>query len=178
MREMASILRDATFHPHLYSYEREGRRPCGLYIYGLDETRLFHRMIGFVGRKGLRLSKVISQFECRGAQPGTARWRSKTPPSVAVKHSNGARPKRPLDGSGSRSKEKKPADGRPKKPDFESPPGYQQLCLYLLTAVSSTSVSSTSVSSTWRMLWPNKPLFLPQNCSTDRVRRGESRVVL
>jgi hypothetical protein len=112
MRQMASILRDATFHPHLYSYGREGRKLYGLYIYGLDETRLFHRMIGFVGRKGLRLSKVISQFERRGAQPGTARWRSKTPPSVAVKHSNGARPKRPLDGSGSRSKEKKPADGR------------------------------------------------------------------
>jgi len=112
MRQMASILRDATFHPHLYSYEREGRKLYGLYIYGLDETRLFHRMIGFVGRKGLRLSKVISQFERRAAQPGTARWRSKTPPSVAVKHSNGARSKRPLDGSGSRSKEKKPADGR------------------------------------------------------------------
>jgi len=82
--------------------------------------------------KGL-LSKVISRFERRGLQPGKARWRRQTPPSVAVKHSNGARPARPLDGSGSRSKEKTPADGRP-KPEFESPPGYQQFCLYLLTA--------------------------------------------
>ena len=65
MRETASILKDATFHPHLYSYARNGRRVYGLYIYGLDETRLFHRMIGFVGRKGLRPSKVISQFERR-----------------------------------------------------------------------------------------------------------------
>jgi hypothetical protein len=112
IRQMASVLRDATFHPHLYSYARDGRRVYGLYIYRLDETRLFHRTIGFIGRKGLRLSKVISQFERRGAQPGKARWRSKTPPSVAVKHSNGARPIGPLDGSGSRSEEKKPADGR------------------------------------------------------------------
>jgi hypothetical protein len=112
IRQTASIMRKATFHPHLYSYAREGRKVYGLYIYGLDETSLFHRMIGFVGRKRLRLSKVINQFERRGAQPGKARWRSKTPPSVAVKHSNGARPKRPLDGSGSRFKEKKPADGR------------------------------------------------------------------
>jgi len=65
MREMASILKDATFHPHLYSYARNGRRVYGLYIYGLHETRLFQRMIGFVGRKGLGLSKVISQFERR-----------------------------------------------------------------------------------------------------------------
>jgi hypothetical protein len=69
-------------------------------------------MIGFIGRKGGRLSKVNNQFERRRAQPGKARWRSKAPPSVAVKHSNGARPIGPLDGSGSRSKEKKPADGR------------------------------------------------------------------
>jgi intein/homing endonuclease len=66
MRETASILKDATFHPHLYSYARNGRRVYGLYIYGLDEARRFHRMIGFVGRKGLRLSKVISQLERRG----------------------------------------------------------------------------------------------------------------
>jgi hypothetical protein len=110
--QMASIMRNATFHPHLYSYARKGRKVYGLYIYGLDETRLFRRIIGLVGRKGLRLSKVISQFERRLGQPGKARWRSKTPPSVAVKHSNGARPIGPLDGSGSRSKEKKPADGR------------------------------------------------------------------
>ena len=69
-------------------------------------------MIGFIGRKGLRLPKVINQFERKRVQPGKARWRSKTPPSVAVKHSNGARPIGPLDGSGSRSKERKPADGR------------------------------------------------------------------
>lgn len=85
MTQTASILKDATFHPHLYSYARENRQVYGVYIYGLDETRLFHRMIGFLGRKGLRLSKVISQFERRGAQPGKARWRSQTPPSVAVK---------------------------------------------------------------------------------------------
>ena len=89
-----------------------GRNAHELYIYGLDQTTLFRGIIGFVERKGLRLSKVINQFERRGAQPGKARWRSKTPPSVAVKHSNGARPIGPLDGSGSRSKEKKPADGR------------------------------------------------------------------
>jgi hypothetical protein len=75
--QMASIMRKATFHPHLYSYAREGRKVHGLYIYGLDETRLFQRIIGFIGRKGLRLSKVISQFERRAAQPGKARWRSK-----------------------------------------------------------------------------------------------------
>jgi hypothetical protein len=89
IRQTASIMRNATFHPHLYSYVRESRRVYGLYIYGLDEARLFHRMIGFVGRKGLRLSKVINQFERRGSQPGKARWRSKTPPSVAVKQPNG-----------------------------------------------------------------------------------------
>lgn len=66
MKQTASILKDATFHPHLYSYAKNGRHVYGLYIYGLDETRLFHRRIGFVGRKRLRLSKVISQFERRG----------------------------------------------------------------------------------------------------------------
>jgi hypothetical protein len=84
----------------------------GLHVCGLDGTRLFHRMIGLVGRKGVRLSKVISQFERTGLQPGKARWRRQAPPSVVVKHSNGARPKGPLDGSGSRLKERKPADGR------------------------------------------------------------------
>jgi hypothetical protein len=118
--QMALIMKSASFHPHLYSYARKGRQVYGLYIYGLDETRLFRRIIGF-GRKGLRLSKVISQFERRGGQPGKARWRSKTPPSVAVKHSNGARPIGPLDGSGSRSKEKKPADGRPESPNSNLP---------------------------------------------------------
>jgi len=65
MKQAASILKDATFHPHLYSYARNGRQVYGLCIYGLDETRLFHTRIGFVGRKRLRLSKVISQFERR-----------------------------------------------------------------------------------------------------------------
>jgi hypothetical protein len=126
--QAASIMRNATLHPHLYSYAREGRKVYGLYIYGLDETRLFRRIIGFVGRKGLRLSKVISQFERRGGQPGKARWRSKTPPSVAVKHSNGARPIGPLDGSGSRSKEKKPADGRPEGPNSNLPRATNNTC--------------------------------------------------
>ena len=129
--QMASIMKNASFHPHLYSYARKGRKVYGLYIYGLDESRLFRRMIGFVGRKGLRLSKVISQFERRGAQPGKARWRSKTPPSVAVKHSNGARPIGPLDGSGSRLKEKKPADGRPEGPNSNLPRATNNTCLYL-----------------------------------------------
>jgi len=66
VRQMARVLRAATFHPHLYSYEIKGRKLYGLYVYGLDEARLFDRMIGFVGRKALRLSKVISQFERRG----------------------------------------------------------------------------------------------------------------
>ncbi len=65
VRETASILADADFYPHLYSYSRIGRRVYGLYVDGLDEAKLFHRKIGFVGRKGLRLSKVISQFERR-----------------------------------------------------------------------------------------------------------------
>jgi hypothetical protein len=76
IRQMASVMRDATFHPHLYSYARKRRRVYGLYIYGLEEARLYRRMIGFIGRKGLRLSKVISQFERRRVQPGKARWRS------------------------------------------------------------------------------------------------------
>jgi hypothetical protein len=128
IRQAASIMRNATLHPHLYSYAREGRKVYGLYIYGLDETRLFRRIIGFVGRKGLRLSKVISQFERRGGQPGKARWRSKTPPSVAVKHSNGARPIGPLDGSGSRLKEKKPADGRRESPNSNLPRATTHFC--------------------------------------------------
>jgi hypothetical protein len=121
IRQMASAMNDATFHPHLYSYARKRRRVYGLYIYGLEEARLYRRMIGFIGRKAPRLSKVINQFKRRRVQPGKARWRSKTPPSVAVKHSNGARPIGPLDGSGSRSKEKKPADGRPESPNSNLP---------------------------------------------------------
>jgi hypothetical protein len=105
-------MKDATFHLHLYSYAKKRRRVHGPYTYGLEEARLYRRMIAFMGRKGPRLPKVINQFERRRVQPGKARWRSKAPPSVAVKHSNGARPIGPLDGSGSRSKEKKPADGR------------------------------------------------------------------
>jgi len=65
MKQTESILKDATFNPHPYSYANNGRQIYGLYIYGLDETRLFHRRIGFVGCKRLRLSKVISQLERR-----------------------------------------------------------------------------------------------------------------
>jgi hypothetical protein len=77
IKQVASAMRDATFRPHLYSYVRQRRRVYGLYIYGLEEARLYRRMIGFIGRKALRLSKVINQFKRRRVQPGKARWRSK-----------------------------------------------------------------------------------------------------
>jgi hypothetical protein len=44
--QMASIMKNASFHPHLYSYARKGRKVYGLYIYGLDETCRFCRAQG------------------------------------------------------------------------------------------------------------------------------------
>jgi hypothetical protein len=93
---------------------------CGL-IETLSHQATASDIIPFLrrGRHVLGLRGQGFYGHRRSGEP-VARWCSGQT-AYWTRHSNGARPKRPLDGSGSRSKEKKPADGRHDSPNSNLP---------------------------------------------------------